>query len=255
MEVCVGVRKEKTAPTACECLSTLEGVAYPAPPFPSSHLRSVSTGNDFWEDTMYYICPFTGVVWRTRYNEDTRNCPTVYIRTPCRQLPLDTYTIAKGVVQLYSEPLYPPREGPLLDYQLPQDVSLPSFPELPLQGLFCESLRPRSEVMWACENIQVQGRLFIDIWLRLLVPLSPGETGACWLASPLELISQQVLRSGAVLEWWFAGGQISEVRVEAQEEVPASEFFEWFGFDKPYRDTGKEFSAWLQSVRRRTRRR
>ncbi|OYT72242.1 MAG: hypothetical protein CFK49_10990 [Armatimonadetes bacterium JP3_11] len=74
--------------------------------------------------------------------------------------------------------------------------------------------------------------------------------GACWLASPLEVISQQVLQSGLVLEWWF-GGQIGEVRIEEQHKVPATQFSEWFGLDKPYRNTGREFLEWLRRARRR----
>lgn len=69
------------------------------------------------------------------------------------------------------------------------------------------------------------------------------------------MISRQVLQSGLVLECWFAGGQIGEVRVEAQEQVPAERFFEWFGFDKSYRDTGEELRVWLQEARRGKRRR
>lgn len=169
--------KKELSPRACECLSAPEGIALPASPSPPSHLCSVSAGSDFWEDTWYYICPLTGIVWRTKYTEDMRNCPTVYIRTGCRQLPLDTYTIAKGVVQLYSEPIYPPPEAPRVNYQLPRGVTPPPFPQLPLKGLFFETFRPHAEVMWACGDVAVRGRVSLKIWLRLLIPSSPGGNG------------------------------------------------------------------------------
>lgn len=239
----------------CQCLQLPEGILLRDDRYRSylEHLVYVSGGTS-WDATGYYLCPNTGVVWMGTYvGEEPMPTPAV-VRTRCRQLPLDAYTIAKGAAQLYSEPVYPPPEAPRVDYQLPRGVSPPPFPELPLQGLFYESFFPRSELLWACEDIQVRGSVPLKVWLHLLVPLSRGETGACWLASPLELISQQVLQSGLVLAWWFAGGQIGEVRVEVQERVSAARFFEWFGFDKPYRNTGKEFSLWLQAVRRGKRR-
>lgn len=239
--------------TGCQCLSLPEGTllresfhrAY------LDHINVYISEGVSWDAARYYLCPNTGVVWRTTYLSGGKIEEIGMVRTSCRQTPLDAYTIAKGVVQLYSEPLYPPPGAPRVDYQLPRGVTPPPFPQLPLQGLFFKTFHPRSEVMWACGDVAVRGRVLLKIWLHLLVPVARGEMGACWLASPLEVISQQVLQSGLVLEWWFDRGQIGEVRVEAQEQVSAERFFEWFGLDKPYRDTGREFLEWLRRARRR----
>jgi hypothetical protein len=140
-------------------------------------------------------------------------------------------------------------------YGIPRDVVIPEWPKLPLAGLLWEGFKSKTDVEWCCENIKASGKLYLYLWLYLPMPLGCGGSVACWLASPFEPISQQVLVPGLTLEWWFAGGQIGELVVEKQFQMPASEFFEWFGFDKPYRDTGREFSEWLQSVRRGGRRR
>ncbi len=98
--------------TGCQCLSLPEGTllresfhrAY------LDHINVYISEGVSWDAAGYYLCPNTGVVWRTTYLSGGKIEEIGMVRTSCRQTPLDAYTIAKGVVQLYSEPLYPHQE-------------------------------------------------------------------------------------------------------------------------------------------------
>jgi hypothetical protein len=246
--------------TACLCEEVPPGTILLSsePDFKTylDHLVYVCSGNS-WYATSYSLCPYTGILWIGTYvhGADYRIETPAKKRTALRQPPLERYTIAAGVARLYPEPRYPPPDAPRMDYRLPKGVSLPQFPTLPLQGRMWELLDPIQEVQWVWDDFHYAGKTTLKLWLHLFAPLDRGGAVKCWLASPLEVINRQVLLTGMRLEWWFAGGQIGEVEVQYQQPMLAEEFFEWFGFDKEYRNLDQEFSDWLDEVHGRRRRR
>lgn len=221
-----------------------------------NHLRGLVLG-DLWL-AIPYICPYTGIVWLSRYVEgrDWRIDDIVYERTRHRQPRLENYTVSEATLKIYHEKrqvedIVPGRVG-----GVPLSMMDPEWPDLPIEGLLFGmfSLSENTRASWYYEEIMIEVIYGINLWVYLPAALGRGDSGRCWLASPFEPITQQVLRSGVVLEWSFAG-QIGEMHVESQRKVPAAQFYERFGFDKPFRDIEEEFSKRFDEMGRRKRQR
>ncbi len=244
-------------PKECGCLSVPVGDTVPANPVLDSHLRSLYLGNDFWVEIGCSICPLTGVVWRSMYGDDDERYPRiVYQRTSVLQTELPNYTLCKTTVSLYSNPQERLERMVGTYVPHPDELPPPPFPTLPLEGLIWDSFHPTAEVAWAVDEISVRGQITLFLWLYLPQPLEAGTTVQGWLASPLEAITAQVLVPGFLLEWRWYGGTIGELVVEVQERVLASQYHQYFGFDRPHRDLVEESSEILRSARQgRSRRR
>lgn len=215
------------------------------------HLHYLASGN-LWLDEPY-ICPYTGIIWLSRYVEgrDWRVDDIVYERTRHRQPQLESYTVSKATLEIYHEKrLKKEYITPVSVGDVPLSTMESEWPRFPVAGLLLDLfiLSEENRIAWHYEEIVIEPVYSIQLWVYLPSPLWQGDAGRCWLASPFEPITQQVLQPGLVLQWQFVG-QIGEIRVEAQQKVPAARFLERFGFDKPYRDIGEELSMRLNEVR------
>ncbi len=223
------------------------------------HLRSISKSRHGWSG--YSICPYTGVVWRWEQYEDFTGLYSVwytsYERTAVQQTERLSYTLAKTHITLYAEPLKHTSDE-VMRYRLglPPETAIPHFPALPLEGQIWDVFFHEAPVSWEAEGISACDQKLSLLWLYLPQPLEAGTTVQGWLASPLEAITAQVLVPGFLLEWRWYGGTIGELVVEVQERVLASQYHQYFGFDRPHRDLVEESSEILRSARQgRSRRR
>lgn len=220
-----------------------------------NHLHMLILANP-WKGDLYY-CPYTGVVWHSRYAEgrDWRVNDIVYERTRYRQLHIENYTVAKASIQLYHEKKIKKSTAPGSVAGVSLSVMDSEWPDLPIRGLLLEmfSLPENTELTFQYGEIVVEEVVAVELWVYLTASLQRGDSGWCWLASPFEPITSQVLQPGLVLEWHLYG-QVGEVCVESQHKVPAIQFSEWFGFDRPYRSLGAELSERFDEMHRNKRR-
>lgn len=246
-------KKKRTDLLTCQC-SAMDPHTIVRDKAYAEHLLYFSPGTS-WDDTGYYLCPQTGVVWVSKYvpGFDWRIDDIALEHTGLVLPEFSHYTVARVEVRLYKQPVRVRDDtGQDIYYTLglPRHIPLPTFPHLPLKGLIIESFFTDDSLSWEWESLRVSGIKSLKTWLYLPEPLNAGGAVEGWLASPFEPISRQVLEAGLHLEWWYLWKQIGEVVVQYQTQVEAAWFREYFSHNPSVRNIGEELDEWVRLARR-----
>lgn len=216
---------------ACECLVLPVGWRESS----ISHLKYLFGDRDFWGDS-YYVCPKSGVIWKGTKVGEYHSIYNLFEKTGCRQGALDLYTVGIGTAVLYAEKQ--PLSSPLLGTFIPP-AYWPEYPCLPLEGRLEELFTHiPSELVFECGGMTVryaQQQWDGLFWIYLDAPLERGSATKCFICSPSEVVSQQVLSVGLCLPIVFTHGVIGEIQVESKMGIESSSYHSLFGFDKVFR--------------------